>query len=56
MNEATITISVDEYFDLRCKAEMNNSLMIKLGEVEGRLYEFDRRLCEVEYKIRSDGK
>lgn len=45
-----VTISVDEYFDLRQKAEMNVQLMIRFEQLEARLGEFERRLWEVERK------
>lgn len=48
--EKLITISVDEYFDLRTKAEMNAMLMDRLGMLDSRLYEAERRLCELEAK------
>ena len=44
----TVTIPIDEYFDLREKASMNGFLMSELGEVRTRLYEIERRLCELE--------
>ena len=47
---ATVTIPVDEYFDLRQKAESNMFLMTQLGEMQNRLYEIDRRLFELEQK------
>lgn len=45
----TVTISVDEYFDLRQKAEMNGFLMERMGNFEGRLMDLDRRFCELEH-------
>lgn len=45
----TVTISVDEYFDLRQKAEMNGMLMERLGSLDGRMIDFDRRLYELEH-------
>ena len=50
MPEATVTISVDEYFDLRQKAETNGMLIKELGEIQGRLYDFDRRIFELEQR------
>ena len=50
MPEATVTISVDEYFDLRQKAEINGMLIKELGEIQGRLYDFDRRIFELEQR------
>lgn len=45
-----VTISVDEYFDLRSKAEMNATLLERLAQLEARFIDFDRRLWEVEHK------
>ena len=45
----TVTISVDEYFDLRQKAEMNGMLMERLGSLDARLMDMDRRLYELEH-------
>jgi hypothetical protein len=44
----TITISVDEYFDLREKAQMNMYLMERLGQIDGNLNDLNRRLIELE--------
>lgn len=49
----TVTISVDEYFDLRQKAEMNGFLMERMGRFDGRLMDMDRRLYELENKQKS---
>ena len=41
MNEVevkTINIPIDEYFDLRTRAEMNGILMERLGQIEGRFF------------------
>ena len=46
-----VTISVDEYFDLRTKADMNATLMVQLSQLEARLIDFDRRLWEVEKDV-----
>ena len=50
-----VTISIDEYFDLRTKADMNATLMVQLSQLEARLIDFDRRLWEVERKGENDG-
>lgn len=58
MNEVevrTINIPIDEYFDLRTRAEMNGILMERLGQFEGRFFDLDRRIFELEQKI-EDGK
>lgn len=46
-----VTIPLDEYFDLRNRAEMNGMLMVQLGEFQGRLGDFDRRIWELESKL-----
>lgn len=50
----TVTISVDEYFDLRQKAEMNGFLMERMGYFDGQLRDMDRRLHELECKKKSE--
>lgn len=46
-----VTIPLDEYFDLRNRAEMNGMLMVQLGEMHGKLGDFDRRIYELECKL-----
>lgn len=47
MNEAnTVTISVDEYFELRQKADMNMTVIREIASFENRLNEFNQRLNE----------
>ena len=48
----TVNIPIDEYFDLRQRAEMNGMLMQQLGTLEGRLFDIDRRLFELEGAMR----
>ena len=48
----TINIPIDEYFDLRMRAEMNGILLERLGQFEGRLFDIDRRLWELEQKLK----
>lgn len=53
MNEVevrTINIPIDEYFDLRTRAEMNGILMERLGQIEGRFFDLERRIFEIEHK------
>ena len=55
MNEVevrTINIPIDEYFDLRTRAEMNGILMERLGQIEGRFFDLDRRIYELECKLK----
>ena len=47
----TVTITVDEYFDLRQKAEANAYLVRELGSLEQRCNDLDRRLWEIERKM-----
>lgn len=44
----TITISIDEYFDLREKAQMNMYLMEKFGQLDQQLFDLNRRVIELE--------
>ena len=54
MNETnTVTITIEEYFDLRHKAEMNSWLMTELGELRERMFAFDNRLFELETKVKA---
>ena len=57
-NENTVTISADEYFNLRQKAELNGFLMVELGEMRQKMNDFDNRLYHFENEIRriKDGK
>ena len=57
-NENTVTISADEYFNLRQKAELNGFLMVELGEMRQKLNDLDNRLYHTENDIRrmQDGK
>ena len=49
----TVTITLEEYFDLRQKAEMNAFLMNELGRMEARFTEIDRRLYDLEVSRRA---
>ena len=50
----TITISIDEYFDLREKAQMNMYLMERLGQMDGRIHDLNRRVIELERMERAE--
>lgn len=47
----TVTISVEEYFELRQKAEMNMTVLREIAGFENRLNEFNQRLNEVSMEI-----
>lgn len=51
VNIHTVTIPIDEYFDLRQKAEMNGFLMERIGHFQGQLEELQRRMWELEDRI-----
>ena len=57
-NENTVTIPIEEYFDLRQKAEMNAYLLGELVRYEERFSLFDDRLFRLEDEVRrlKDGK
>ena len=48
----TISIPIDEYFDLRTKADMNGMLLEKLGLLEGRIWDYDHRIFELEQRLK----
>lgn len=53
MNEAnTVTISVDEYFELRQKAEMNMTVVREIAGFENRLNSLADKLFELDSKVR----
>lgn len=51
-----VTITVDEYFDLRTKADMNATLLVKLAELEARFIDLDRRLWEVKERVTTNDR
>ena len=55
--ENTVTIPLDEYFDLRQKAEMNAFLMNELGRMESRFIYLEKIVfdCENEVRMLRDG-
>ena len=57
-NENTVTIPLDEYFDLRQKAEMNTFLMNELGRMEARFVNLERMVCDCQNEVwrMRDGK
>lgn len=50
-NVATVTITVDEYFDLRQKAEANAYLVAELTRLDCRVEGLNSRLMEIETKM-----
>lgn len=53
-NVATVTITVDEYFDLRQKAEANLYLMTELASFEQRCRGIESRLRVIERKMNNE--
>ena len=51
-NENTVTIPIEEYFDLRQKAEMNGFLMNELGRMQQQFNEIERRLYDCENAVK----
>lgn len=51
-NENTVTIPIDEYFDLRQKADMNAFLMGQLQDIEKRFIQYDNELFRLNDEIR----
>lgn len=59
MNECegkTVNIPIDEYFEFRTKAEMKGSLIQQLEQLEGKVYDLERRICELEWKLKEEKK
>ncbi len=52
----TVSIPIDEYFGLRQKAEMNLWLTNELSEIRARYFDFDRRIYELEQKLKGGAK
>ena len=59
MNESTVTITLDEYNQLRDNAVINHMLLDKIISYEGqvrdmdaRMFEIINRMCEVERKLK----
>lgn len=46
----TVVLSLEEYMDLREKANMNGFLMNELGRFEARFQNLDQRLYDLERK------
>lgn len=54
-NEAKmVTIPIEEYFDLRMRAEQNIFLSNELGSLKSELSEINRRLWELECKVKGE--
>ena len=47
-NANTVTIPIEEYFDLREKANMNVYLMERFGFIERQFNDIEKRLWEIE--------
>ena len=52
-NVPMVTIPLDEYFDLKTKANENLYLANEMGRMEARFSEIDRRFFELEDKMRT---
>ena len=53
MAETTVTISADEYFELREKAQINVYLSDQLRMLESKNYEFENHIFAIEQRIDS---
>ena len=54
-NETMVTIPLEEYMDLRRRAEENLYLSTQLGALEQKLWNFENKLFDLERVVR-DGK
>lgn len=50
--ENTVTISVEEYFDLRQKADMNAFLIGQLTNIDMRFNKYDEMMYRLEDEVR----
>lgn len=50
-SENTVTIPLDEYFDLRQKAEINAFLMTELGRMESRFVSLERMVADCQNEV-----
>lgn len=55
-NENVVTIPLDEYIELRRKADENFYLANQLGQMDNRMWEFDNRLRDFERRLVEHGK
>ena len=55
-NVKTVTIPIDEYFDLRQRAEMNAMMIKELGAIDGMFRDIDRRLYELESVVKKNDR
>ena len=44
----TVTIPLEEYWDLRTRAEANGYLMQQLGQMEARFRDIEQKIWEIE--------
>ena len=51
-NEATVTIPLEEYIELRRKAEENLYLATQLGSFESKVWQMENRLMDLEVEFR----
>ena len=52
-NVPMVTISLDEYFELKTKANENLYLANEMGRMDARFVEIDRRFYELEERMRT---
>ena len=55
-NVKTVTIPIDEYFDLRQRAEINAMMIKELGAFDGIFRDIDRRLHELESVVKKNDR
>ena len=51
-NEATVTISLEEYIELRRRADENFYLADRLGQFEQRLWNCEKKVLDLEGMVR----
>lgn len=51
-NEATVTIPLEEYIELRRRADENLYLATQLGNFESKVWQMENRLMDLEVEFR----
>ena len=54
-NVATVTIPIEEYFDLRMRADQNRYLTDTLMRIEGNFASLESRICQMEKALDKKG-
>ena len=48
----TVNVPINEYLELKQKADMNALIIQQFGKLEEKVYDLDRRIYELEWKLK----